>query len=527
MKKNLFLVIVWAAVLAPLGLRAQAVTWSEHVAPIVFQHCTSCHRPGEIGPFPLTNYSEAQNWANMMQYVTEIRYMPPWKPDSKFGAKYLRENYLSDNEIATIKAWVEGGAPEGDPNLAPPTPVFPSGSQIGTPDLVLNFAKTHIHPGTNYDEYRYFVLPTGLTQAKDLVALEMRPGNKRVVHHALIWADTTGTAAALDAQTPEYGYIPSQGGGIGQTKFTAQLPGYVPGARPNVFTNGMAQRLPAHSDLVVQIHYAPTSSDEPDSSSFNLFFADAPATRYVNSYIMLPTNLVNGPFTMPANSIKEFHGTFKLPFDVSLLGIAPHCHKLGRNWRVFAVTPANDTIPLIHIEDWDFNWQGAYNFKKLQKLPKNTVIHAYATYDNTSNNPLNPNNPPKFVTWGESTNDEMYYLPLYWLPYQTGDENLNLEDVATGTTQAFHFSQTRLYPVAPNPVKGSAKIGFTLGDMGAVSLQVWNLNGQLVQTLLQAQQTLAGEHIVEWDAQNLPSGLYCIMLRTEDGGMQTQKVVVP
>jgi hypothetical protein len=279
MKKTLFPVFVMACLLFPCIGQSQTITWSEHVAPIVFNHCTTCHRPGEIGPFSLTNYDEAASWSNMMQYITEIRYMPPWKADSKFGVDYLGENYLSDNEIATIKSWVEGGSLEGDPTLAPPTPVFPSGSQVGTPDLVLSFAQTHLHKGTNYDEYRYFVLPTGLTQTKDLVALEMRPGNTKVVHHALVWADTSGSAAALDAQTPEYGYVPGQGVGGGQTDLGDQLPGYVPGARPNVFTNGMAQRLPKGSDLVVQIHYAPTAVDEPDSSTFNLFFADQPATR--------------------------------------------------------------------------------------------------------------------------------------------------------------------------------------------------------------------------------------------------------
>jgi hypothetical protein len=266
--------------------------------------------------------------------------------------------------------------------------------------------------------------------------------------------------------------------------------------------------------------------DEPDSSTFNLFFADQPATRYVNSYIMLPTNLANGPFIIPANSVKEFHGTYKLPFDVSLLGIAPHCHKLGRNWRVFAVTPQNDTIPLIHIDDWDFNWQGAYHFKKLQKLPKNTVIHAYATYDNTANNPLNPNNPPKLTTWGERTSDEMYYLPLLWLPYKNGDENLVLDGNVSATNSPFHFSQTKLYPVTPNPVQGMAKIGFTLAETGAVNVQVWNLQGQLIQNLATYEQVMAGEHILDWDASNLASGLYCITLRA-NGVVQTQKVVVP
>lgn len=509
-----------------LPVFAQQITWSEHVAPIVYKHCTSCHRSGEIAPFSLTNYTEAYNWANMMRYVTEIRYMPPWKADPNYGVEYLGENYLSVDQIATIKAWVDGGAPQGDPTLEPPLPVFPTGSQVGTPDLVLSFAQSYKHKGTGYDEYRYFVLPTGLTQNKNLVALELRPGNTKIVHHALFWADTSGTAASLDAQTPEYGFVGGQGQGGGQANFGPQLPTYVPGAKPNVYTNGMAQRIFAGSDLVMQVHYAPTPIDETDSSTVNLFFSDQPVTRFVNSHIMLPPSLVNGPFVMAPNTVKEFHGVFKTPLAVSLLGVMPHCHLLGKNWRVFAVTPQQDTIPLVHIEDWDFNWQGTYHFRKLAVLPKNSEIHAFATYDNTSDNPFNPNFPPQTVTWGEGTADEMYYLPLLWLPYQPGDENLDLGSATTGTDDAlFHFNQTRLYPVVPNPVQGMVKIGYILEETGHASVNVYDQLGRLVIVLQPDHLTMSGEHILNWDATPIPPGLYYVTLQA-NGVLQTQKVVV-
>ena len=523
--KRILLLCNMALVLS-LTATAQTITWSEHVAPIVFNHCTSCHRPGEIAPFSLTNYDEAYNWANMMQYVTEIRYMPPWKADPDYGVEYLGENYLTEDEIATIKAWVDGGAPQGDPALQPPLPVFPSGSQVGTPDLVLSFSQAHVHKGSGYDEYRYFVLPTGLTENKNLVALEMRPGNTKIVHHALFWADTSGVAASLDAQTPEYGFVGGQGQGGGQANFGPQLPTYVPGAKPNVYNNGMAQRVFAGSDLVMQVHYAPTPIDESDSSTVNLFFADEPITRFVRSHIMLPPSLVNGPFVIAPNTVKEFHGVFKLPLNVSLLGVMPHCHLLGKNWRVFAVTPQNDTIPLIHIENWDFNWQGTYHFRKLKVLPKDSEIHAFATYDNTSDNPFNPNFPPQTVTWGEGTADEMYYLPLLWLPYQAGDENIDLGGSTTSTEDGlFHFNQTRLYPVAPNPANGVVKLGYTLMEAGTTSLEIYDMQGRVVSTLQPARLTLAGEHILQWDTSVLPAGIYFVTLKA-NGTIQTQKVVV-
>lgn len=507
----------------------QMPTWSEQIAPIVYGKCSSCHRPGEIAPFSLTNYQEAQAWGEMIKYVTQIRYMPPWKPDPAFGASYLQENYLTDAEIATLQAWVDGGMPQGDPALEPELPQFPEGSQVGTPDLVLSFAQTHVHPGNGQDEYRYFVLPTGLSQSKNLVALEMRPGNKTIVHHALVWADSSGTAANLDAQTPEYGYIGQQGAGSGLANFGTQLPAYVPGVRPHIYTNGIAQRIPANADLVVQVHYAPTTVDEPDSSTFNLFFTDQPVNRYVRSKIMNPQpgTLLNGPFFIPANQTRTFHGVWTVPQQISMLGVAPHMHLLGTHWEVFAVTPANDTIPLVRINDWDFNWQGGYFFKRLIRLPANTKIHAIAGYDNTVNNPNNPNSPPRNVTWGEGTADEMYYLPLLYVPYLPGDENLELDDLINTTEEnSFHFAKTRLYPLWPNPVEnGNIRIGYTLERTQAFSLHIIDVNGRIVKMISQGKQGFLGEHYVDVDVSQLQAGVYYASLTTQEGS-HTQMFIV-
>jgi hypothetical protein len=527
--KQLALTVCIALLLGYRGW-AQTPTWSEHIAPIVYKHCTSCHRPGEIAPFPLTNYQEAAAWGNMMKYVTEIRYMPPWKADPDYGVDYLKENYLTESQISDIRAWVDGGMPEGDPALAPPLPFFPSGSQVGTPDLVLSFAQTHVHPGNGIDEYRYFVLPTGLTQPRNLVALEMRPGNKSIVHHALLWADSTGAAAALDAQTPEYGYLGGQAGGMANVlAMGTQLPGYVPGVQPHLYSHGIAQRIPANSDLVVQVHYAPTATDEPDSSTFNLFFTDQPVNRYVQSKIMVPFfgTLLNGPFIIPANQTRAFHGVWQVPQTISMLGIAPHMHLLGTHWEVFAVKPSGDTVNLIRINEWDFNWQGGFYFKNLIRLPQGTRIHAIAGYDNTVNNPFNPNNPPQNVSWGEGTSDEMYYLPLLYVPYSPGDENLDLEEVLTQTEDSgLHFIKTRLYPVAPNPIQqADVKIGFTLERGMPVQLEIFDIMGRSVASPLKTAQAFPGEHVISWNTAGLQNGVYLITLNA-GGEKQTQKVLI-
>lgn len=507
------------------AVTAQTVTYSEHIAPIIYNHCTSCHRPGEIAPFSLTSYSEVLSWGGMIKYVTDIKFMPPWKADPTYQ-RYQKENFLSDNQIQLIKDWVDSGMPQGDPNLEPPLPQFPTGSQIGVPDLVLSFAQSHTIQDNNQDEYRYFILPTGLTVDKDLIALEVRPGNMSKVHHALCWADTTGQGAAADAATPEYGYE-NVSGSVGLNGLNSQLPGYVPGQKPTLLTNGIAQRLPAGSDLKIQIHYAPSTVIETDSTTVNLFFAQQPAMRYLKSKVMVPFlgTLTNGPFVIQPNTVKRFHGTWTVPEKVSLMAINPHMHMLGKDWEVFAVTPVNDTIPLIKINEWDFNWQGTFYFKQLIVLPINSVIHAYASYDNTTNNINNPNNPPQQVGWGENTSDEMYYLPILYLSYQQGDENVTFEEVTGIGNSPYYIANSKLYPIAPNPTSSTVKIGYTLADRCSVSLCVYDMNGRKMTTLLNNQCHMPGMHTIEVDVSSFPSGVYFVVM-VNAGNRQTQKLVV-
>ncbi len=490
-----------------------AQTYSEDIAPIIYKHCSNCHRPGEIGPFSLTNYQEVANWAFPIKFATRIKYMPPWKPDPNYQS-FQHENYLSEQQIETISKWVDAGMPQGDPSKEPPFPNFPKGSQIGTPDLVLSFATSYTHKGNGKDEYRYFVLPTNLPEDKDLIALEMRPGNTKIVHHTLFWADVTGRARAEDAKTPEYGFTGSAAGVLGSD----QLPGYVPGQKPNLFTNGMSQKVPKGSDLVLQMHYAPTSTDEKDSSSVNLFFSKTPSTRRVLNKILLPTDLVNGPFVIGPNQVKEFHAVYKVPAKVSLLGIWPHCHMLGKKWEVFVKMPDGSQVPLIKIPDWDFNWQGGYYFNKLIVVPQNAEIHAFCTYDNTSNNPVNPHTPPKTVTWGEGTADEMFYLPITYVSYKPGDENLvlNSEDPTFGIGDLAQIEE-KIYPIYPNPVTGGMiHFGFVINRHKDLQIELLGIDGRKIATLLNKQHFFQGQHEIKKSLPNLNAGSYQIQIITED-----------
>jgi hypothetical protein len=526
---KLFLIL--SLILPTFGVVAQP-TWSGDVAAIVYKHCTSCHRPGEIGPMSLTRYEEAKDWAGTIKYVTGQKIMPPWKADPTY-AHYLDENYLTDGQIQTIADWVDAGSPEGNPSTAPAPPVFPENSLLGTPDMVLTFKKSYLHKGTGKDEYRYFVLPTGLTQNKKLKAIELRPGNKRIVHHALFFSDQSGKAREYDAKTPEYGFSVDDFADFNAFEVINrdQFPGYVPGQKPRYFPDGLAQNLPAGSDLIIQMHYAPWAVDELDSTTVNLFFADEKEVieRTVKEHIMLPNSLVTGAnsfFILP-NTVRTFEGRFVVPFDVSLVGIFPHMHFLGTKWEVY-VEHANGTkTPLIKIPDWDFNWQGGYYFDRFKIAKKGSVIRAFATYDNTTSNPSNPNDPLRIVTWGEGSKDEMYYLPLLWVPYKSGDESVVFDNETSGATDPETTdSKLNLYP---NPVSQSSgeqiRLTFSQTRGMAVSIQLFDVQGKLVRTIREKEFFQAGSHIIYIQTPQLQEGLYTVHI-TGDHNQQSASFVV-
>lgn len=508
--KNYLLLVLVAHCFFWTAKAQETVTFSSDIASIIYNNCSTCHRPGEIGPMPLTNFEEIRGWGSVIEYVTSIKYMPPWKPNRDYSS-FLGERYLTDQEIEKISQWVNSGMPRGNAEDEPSFPDFPKGSQVGEPDLVLSFSQPYLHKGNNKDQYQIIVLPTGLQEDKILKAIELRPGNSKIVHHALFANDASGEAKILDAETPEYGYPGFGGFGV---EASDNYPGYVPGARARIYPEGIGQTIKAGSDLLVQMHYAPVPADEKDSSTVNLFFADANEniTRFVHQYIMLPfgNTLTNGPFIIQANQKKTFHGVYKVPFKVSLLGIAPHMHLLGKDWKVFTISPQGDTTNLIHIPEWDFNWQGLYNFKKFMVLERGTEIHAYATYDNTVNNPYNPNNPPKFVTWGEGTEDEMFYLPFAFVEYRSGDENVSFEEGTVTSVDGMNlkFPDNKLYPVFPNPARDNIVLGFSLNNVTNISLELIDINGRMVKSIIQNDHYPPGLHQIKANVGDLPPGTY-------------------
>ncbi|MEO0468683.1 MAG: T9SS type A sorting domain-containing protein [Bacteroidota bacterium] len=500
------------------------VNYSEDIAPIIYNNCTSCHRAGEIGPFPLTNYNQVAAWGQMIKYVTEIKYMPPWKPDPAYS-HFVGEKGLTDAEIQLIADWVDNGSPQGDPSLEPPLPFFPSGSQLGTPDLVLDMAEDYMIQGNTQDDYRVFVLPTGLTQDQEIAAVEFRPGNNRAVHHALLAYETNGQAAAKDAQDSTYGYEAFGSFGVlTQGTFT----GYTPGIQAVFFPEGIGTVLPAGADFLMQIHYAPLPINETDRSSVNIFFkkpAD-PITREVQRMPVTPFDLDGGfnSFSIPPNQIATFHGTKNIAEDISLISVYPHCHYLGKDWEIYAVSPTNDTINIIRIEDWDFNWQGAYTFSRMKKIPQGSVMHIYASYDNTSANPFNPNNPPQTSSWGEGSGDEMYLVGTTYVPYQDGDEDIEIGGgLATSIRDLVASDESmRLFP---NPGRGEILFSYHLNESQVISIDVFDIKGNLVKTLVKQRLHSPGDHQQSFDVGDFAAGVYSVRLRSGDQ-VQTRPLVV-
>lgn len=326
------LVLLGRLLTAPAS--AQSPTWTEDIAAIVYDNCTSCHRPGEIGPFPLTTYEETAAWSSMIAYVAEERIMPPWKPDPNYST-FIGEKHLTQEQIDLLSAWAASGAPLGNPAQIPAPPTFPSGSQLGTPDLVLTMSEAYPLPTDFTDEYRVFVLPTGLTEARDVAAVEFQPGNASMVHHVVIVYETSGDGATLDALTPGYGY-PSFGDfGVA---VDGTLSGYTPGISALAYPPGIGKTLPAGANLLVQIHYAPVVTEEWDQSSINTFFkeADDPAIRQVEPMSFSPSDMPYGypSFKILPGEISNFLVTKEIDSDISLINIQPHSHYLGKSYHI-------------------------------------------------------------------------------------------------------------------------------------------------------------------------------------------------
>jgi hypothetical protein len=376
-------------------------TFSKEVVRVFQQHCQTCHHPGDIAPFSLMTYAEAKPYASRIRMMTSTRAMPPWKPTDGCG-QFKGERKLTQGEIDLLGQWVDAGAPEGNPADLPQPIDFSDGWALGQPDLVLRMPVPYTPPGDR-DMYRCFVLPAGTTEEKLVSTIDTHPGDRTIVHHMLTFIDATGDSEVLDALDPDPGYTCFGGPGF---LTTDTLGGWAPGARPAHLPDGIAMSLPARSRVVMQVHYHPHHGmTGPDQTEIGVYFATAPVQRLLR---VVP--IINNTFVIPAGA-KQHPVTAQLDLPFFATGkawwVAPHMHLLGKKMRVEVRSPSGQQSCLVNIDDWDFNWQGAYLFQDPVSISGGSSLQVTAEYDNSSTNPRNPNTPPKDVTWGEETTDEM------------------------------------------------------------------------------------------------------------------------
>lgn len=375
-------------------------TFNHDVAPILYDNCSGCHRPGEVAPFALLTYDDAAKRAKQLAAVTAARYMPPWKAEPGYG-HFLNERRLTDEQIATIRDWANNGAPEGDGAEKPVAPKFSEGWQIGEPDQIVKMAKPYPLPAEGADVFRCFVIPLNATDTEYVSKVEFRPGNRRVVHHAILFMDRTGQAHTRE-KVPGEGYecVGSPGLAI-----SGGLGGWAPGATPTEYRDGVAQSIPKGAEMVMQIHYHLSGKPEEDESQVGIKFTKTPPTK---GLALITAG--NADIDIPAGDDHYVvKATSTVPEDASVIAITPHAHYLCKDMKVDATLPDGTVVPLIWIKDWDFNWQGAYRYASPVKLPKGSQISMTYTYDNSAANPHNPSNPPKEVRFGEQTTNEMAF----------------------------------------------------------------------------------------------------------------------
>ena len=413
-----------AAAVIPSGLlsgkmeeSAGTITFSEHIAPIVFENCSSCHRPKEAAPFSLMSYRDVQKRGELILNVVEDRYMPPWHARSK-DFEFQDNRALSEGEIELIGDWVESGMAEGDASKLPDLPEFTEGWQLGEPDLVVSMIEAYTLYAEGPDIYRNFVIPLNLDEDKWIQAIEFRPGVRSVVHHSLFFYDTSGKAKKRDGEDPVPGFQTMEGGQVRD----GSLGGWALGGNPKKLPDGLALYLPKDADLILSTHFHPSGKEETEISTVGFHFADKPPKMRFTGIQLPPAFGALAGIDIPAGDSHYVKSdSFVLPVDVKAFGIGSHAHYLGKSMKMTATLPNGTVKELMSIPDWDFSWQESYRFNDYISLPAGTRLDAEVVWDNSEDNFNNPNIPPKRVRWGRESEDEMGSLTLQVIPADQGE----------------------------------------------------------------------------------------------------------
>ncbi|HUQ96932.1 MAG TPA: hypothetical protein VM010_04640 [Chitinophagaceae bacterium] len=415
----------------------QAQTFNNDVAPIIQAKCAYCHKPGEAAPFTLLTYEDIAKRATFIKKVVESRYMPPWKADDNY-VSFAHNRSLSNNEIKTISDWVKAGVPKGKGEAKKIT-VLEGTAYDRKPDLSLKVKEPYTVPGDNYERFIVYKIPFELPDSANVQAVEFFSNDKKIVHHA-----NFAVHAVLDTSINIYNtadmlnlteddrrkydqYLPYK-------KTMTYYGGWIPGSSPQSFPKGFGWVLPKRGVILLTIHYSPLAKPEESISGVNLFFTKAPIARKIKVISFgsggIGEKSISPRFHyIPANKVSNYTLEIVNPAESeAVFYVWPHMHLIGKTFKSYAVSPTGDTIRLVHIPDWDFRWQEVYKLKKPAILPKGSKLVIEASYDNTAENPFNPNTPPRqIISGGDMKSDEeMMTLLLIYVPYQPGDETIEL-----------------------------------------------------------------------------------------------------
>ncbi len=419
--KKLLLLITTIGVYC--NVNAQTITWSQHIAPILYANCTKCHHPGGAGHFSLLTFADAHTYGFLMEQQTAAGTMPPWTPDENYK-HFAHERVLPQADIDKISQWVAGGRMQGDVALAPTQPTYTNASSLGTVDLTVRIPTYTVT--SNSDVYRNFPITTNIPAGRYVTAIEVIPGNTHIVHHVLVFQDSTNVPAQLDAAQTGPGYTNAGGSGSAASKL---IIGWTPGSSPYYTPVSTGFRLAANTNIVVQVHYPAGSNGLTDSTRINFKLTTVPQRDITVLPVLNHLQNINASINIPANTTRTYYEQQVVPTNYTVLSAFPHMHLIGRTIKSWAnkTTAPFDTVRFVNIPDWDFHWQDTYVFPNAVKVPSGYKWQAVANYDNTSSNPDNPSTPPQNVTAGESTTDEMMIVGFGVMPYQNGDEDLIID----------------------------------------------------------------------------------------------------
>ncbi len=522
MKKRLFSILLFGTTLS------FAQTWSDDVAQIMYDKCTQCHHTGGIAPFSLMTFSNASPIANFIATNITSDIMPPWPPENAYQT-YAHDRTMTSSEKTTVLNWAANGAPEGNSANTPPPPVYPVGSILGNGDLEVQIP-TYMSKATSAgDDYVCFALPSNLPTDRVIKSVEIVPGNRQILHHALVFIDPSGNSVT-----------DTVGGDCGSpgSPTASLVMGYTPGSSPMTLPASSPLKLgidfPANSQVVLNMHYPEGSFGEFDSTKviFHFYPPSETGVRMVTTASVLQ----NWSFNLPPNQETAVQAIYPnsggIPDDYSLLSVFPHMHLLGKSMRVYGIQPNLDTLKLINIPEWDFEWQDFYFYKNIQKIEAGGTLKLDAIFDNTNSNPNNPSNPPINVSPGLNTTDEMCLAYMHFFSYQNGDENYNIDSLMNLSTASIleNNIENNAFSIYPNPFTDELNLQLIRPSNGdIVSLYIYDLQGDLIRKLVENETVSNKNSVYTWNGENeqgevVTNGMYFVSIRI-NGDFFTQRIL--